>query len=99
VTTRRLVPNAKFKAPRIDHHTDGSLCPKEHTHTVSNKPTHPDCSGRAYSTATCTCGWSTKNPGRGFVDETRRRHLNTEHPKPANVGPKILRDLLRLDLR
>ncbi len=34
-----------------------------------------------------------KGPGKGYINECRKRHLAT-HPKPA---PKVLRDLLRLD--
>ncbi|MFJ7275297.1 hypothetical protein [Kitasatospora sp. NPDC098663] len=43
---------AKFKAPRTDHHADGSTCPPTHKHTSSGKPLTEGCPGRAYSTAT-----------------------------------------------
>jgi hypothetical protein len=39
--------------------------------------------------------------GKGYVNKSRRRHLATHTapaPGPSN-GPKILRDLLRLDTR
>ncbi|MFE7216324.1 hypothetical protein ACFU93_42040 [Streptomyces sp. NPDC057611] len=39
-----------------------------------------------------------KNPGKGYGNESRRRHLASQ-PKPDTTGPKVLRDLLRLDAR
>ncbi|KOV26011.1 hypothetical protein ADK60_22205 [Streptomyces sp. XY431] len=72
-------PKEKFRAPRTDHHADGSECPPQHKHTSSGKPLTEGCPGRAYSTATCTCGWTTRNTAKGYTDETRRRHLATEH--------------------
>ena len=54
--------------------------------------------GRTYTQAICSCGdWQMKNPGKGYVNESRRRHL-ASHPQPEATGPKALRDLLRLDL-
>ncbi|WP_406087383.1 hypothetical protein [Kitasatospora purpeofusca] len=76
---KETTPAAKFKAPRTDHHTDGTECPPSHKHTSSGKPLTDGCPGRAYSTATCTCGWTTRNTAKGYTDETRRRHLATEH--------------------
>lgn len=32
-----------FRAPLTNHHADRTLCPKEHKHTSSGKPLHPDC--------------------------------------------------------
>ncbi|MFB7377223.1 hypothetical protein ACFC6U_02625 [Kitasatospora purpeofusca] len=75
----KATPAAKHRAPRTDHHADGSKCPPSHKHTSSGKPLTDGCTGRAYSTATCTCGWTTRNTGKGYTDETRRRHLATEH--------------------
>ncbi|MFF4922884.1 MULTISPECIES: hypothetical protein [unclassified Kitasatospora] len=72
-------PAATFTAPRTDHHADGTPCPPTHKHTSSGKPLTEGCPGRAYSKAVCTCGWETKNAGKGYTDETRRRHLATEH--------------------
>lgn len=84
----------QHRAPITSYHADGSVCPAEHKHTTSGKPLHPDCPGRAYTQAICSCGnWQMKNAGKGYVNESRRRHLAT-HPK---AGPKALRDLLRLD--
>ncbi|QMU79955.1 hypothetical protein GXW83_02315 [Streptacidiphilus sp. PB12-B1b] len=81
------------KAPLTNHHADGSLCPAEHRHTSSGKPLHPNCPGRAYTQAICSCGgWQMNDPGKGYVNETRKRHL-ASHPKDF----KALRDLLRLD--
>ncbi|MFJ2775718.1 hypothetical protein [Kitasatospora sp. NPDC087315] len=69
----------KFTAPRTDHHTDGTECPPTHKHTSSGKPLTEGCPGRAYSRAVCTCGWETKNAGKGYTDECRKRHLATAH--------------------
>ena len=86
-----------FRAPLTNHHADGSNCPTNHKHTSSNKPLHPGCPGRTYSQAICSCGqWRMKNTGKGYVNESRRRHLAT-HTEPAPTGPKVLRDMLRLD--
>jgi hypothetical protein len=86
-----------FRAPLTNHHADGSLCPSDHKHTSSGKPLHPDCPGRAYTHASCSCGnWQLQCPGKGYVNESRKRHL-ASHPQPTTTGPKILRDLLRLD--
>ncbi|MFI8456869.1 hypothetical protein [Kitasatospora sp. NPDC085464] len=53
------------RAPLTNHHSDDSLCPPDHKHTSSGKPLHPDCPGRAYSSAVCTCGsWEFKGPAR-----------------------------------
>ena len=85
-----------FRAPLTNHHADGSACPADHKHTSSNKPLHPDCPGRSYSNAVCSCGgWEMKGSAKGYVNESRKRHLTT-HPRPESA-PKILRDLLRLD--
>jgi hypothetical protein len=82
-----------YRAPLTNHHADGSLCPAEHKHTSSGRALHPDCPGRAYTQAICSCaGWEMKQSGKGYVNESRRRHL-ASHPKE----PKVLRDLLRLD--
>ncbi|MFI9273977.1 hypothetical protein ACIGXM_25200 [Kitasatospora sp. NPDC052896] len=84
------------KTTLTNHHADSSICPKEHKYTVTGKPTHPDCPGRAYTRAACTCGWDFQCPGKGYADEERKRHRTT-NPKPTPGGPKVLRDLLRLD--
>jgi hypothetical protein len=82
-----------YRAPLTNHHADGSLCPAEHKHTSSGRALHPDCPGRAYTQAICSCGgWEMKQSGKGYVNESRRRHL-ASHPKE----PRVLRDLLRLD--
>jgi hypothetical protein len=90
-----------FRAPLTNHHADGTLCPAEHRHTSSGKPLHPDCPGRAYSRAVCSCRqWQMQESGKGYVNESRRRHLATHRapePDPSPEGPKVLRDLLRLD--
>ncbi|MEV7925977.1 hypothetical protein [Kitasatospora sp. NPDC088779] len=71
---------ARFRAPRTDHHADGTVCPPEHRHTTSGRPLVEGCPGRAYSKAVCTCGeWSTQAPGKGYVDGERLRHLSTAH--------------------
>ncbi|MFD4397832.1 hypothetical protein [Kitasatospora sp. NPDC058478] len=75
----KATPAPKFRAPRTDHHTDGTECPPSHKHTNSGKPLTEGCPGRAYSTATCTCGWTTRNTAKGYTDETRKRHLSTVH--------------------
>ncbi|MFJ5924796.1 hypothetical protein ACIQF6_19560 [Kitasatospora sp. NPDC092948] len=67
----------KHHAPRTDHHTDGTDCPPAHKHTSRNKPLTEGCPGRAYSKAVCACGWTIQSPGKGYVDEERRRHLRT----------------------
>ncbi|WP_457029290.1 hypothetical protein [Kitasatospora sp. P5_F3] len=73
-------PEATFTAPRTDHHTDGTPCPPEHRHTTSGTPLVEGCPGRAYSKAACTCReWSIESPGKGYVDDERRRHLRTTH--------------------
>ena len=82
-----------FRAPLTNHHADGTDCPAEHKHTSSGKPLHPGCPGRAYTQATCSCGgWEMKQSGKGYVNESRKRHLASHAG-----GPKVLRDLLRLD--
>ncbi|MEU9856150.1 hypothetical protein [Streptomyces sp. NPDC047974] len=81
-----------FRAPLTNHHADGTLCPADHRHTSSGKPLHDDCSGHAYTQAVCSCGWKMRQPGKGYVAECRKRHL-AGHAQ----GPKVLRDLLRLD--
>ncbi|MFJ5938580.1 hypothetical protein [Streptomyces sp. NPDC093071] len=82
-----------FRAPLTHHHADDTICPAGHKHTSSGKPLHPDCPGRAYTKAVCSCGgWEMKARGKGYVNECRRRHL-ADHDE----GPKVLRDLLRLD--
>ncbi|WP_441245262.1 hypothetical protein [Kitasatospora sp. McL0602] len=89
---------ATHRAPLTNHHADHSLCPPDHKHTSSGKPLHPDCPGRTYSRAVCTCGtWQFKGPGKGYVNESRRRHL-TSHAPLTPGGPAVLRALLRLDL-
>ncbi|MEV4555726.1 hypothetical protein AB0K51_01865 [Kitasatospora sp. NPDC049285] len=86
-----------YKAPLVNHHADHSICPKEHKHTVTGKPLHPACPGRAYSSATCSCGeWEFECSGKGYVNEERKRHL-ARHSKQTPAGPKVLRDRLRLD--
>ncbi|WP_035800219.1 hypothetical protein [Kitasatospora mediocidica] len=89
---------AAHRAPLTNHHPDNSVCPPEHRHTSSGKPLHPDCPGRSYSQAICTCGaWEFKGSAKGYVNESRKRHLAT-HTPPAPTGPAVLRSLLRLDL-
>ncbi|MFI9786839.1 hypothetical protein ACIHEI_25540 [Kitasatospora sp. NPDC051984] len=70
-------PAAKHHAPRTDHHADDTDCPPAHKHTSRNKPLTDGCPGRAYSKAVCTCGWTIQSPGKGYVNEERRRHLRT----------------------
>lgn len=83
-----------FRALHTNHHADHSLCPAHHKHISSGKPLHPDCPGRAYTQAICSCGnWEMKQSGKGYVIESRKRHLATHN----NEGPKAVRDLLRLD--
>ncbi|MFF3257826.1 hypothetical protein ACFYWO_01465 [Streptomyces sp. NPDC002932] len=82
-----------FRAPLTNHHADACLCPADHKHTSSAKPLHPDCPGRAYTQAICSCGgWEMKQSGKSYVKECRKRHLATH-----TQGSKVLRDLLRLD--
>ncbi|MFJ7275446.1 hypothetical protein [Kitasatospora sp. NPDC098663] len=86
------------RAPLTNHHSDDSLCPPDHKHSSSAKPLPPDCPGRAYSRTVCTCGsWEFKGPGKGYVNESRKRHLDT-HPRPRPKAPPVLREPLRLDL-
>ena len=86
-----------FRAPLTNHHADGTDCPADHKHTSSGKPHHLDCPGRVYSQAVCSCGdWQMTNPGKGYVNESRRRHL-ASHPKPEVTGPKVPHDPLRPD--
>ncbi|MFJ2158129.1 hypothetical protein [Streptomyces sp. NPDC087856] len=81
------------RAPLTNHHADATLCPADHKHTSSGKPFHPDCPGRADTQAICSCGdWEMREPCKGYVNECRKRHLASH-----NQGPKVLRDLLRLD--
>ncbi|MFJ8627427.1 hypothetical protein ACIRD3_31925 [Kitasatospora sp. NPDC093550] len=71
---------ARFRAPRTDHHADGTACSPEHRHTTSGKPLTSGCPGRAYSRAECSCGeWSIKHTGKGYVDDARRQHISTAH--------------------
>lgn len=85
-----------FRAPLTDHHTDGTRCPAEAKHTSSGEPLHPGCPGRAYTQAICSCGqWQMQETGKGYVSESRRRHLAT-HQIPA--GP-LLRDVLPFSMR
>ncbi|MFB7947059.1 hypothetical protein ACFC6L_19325 [Kitasatospora phosalacinea] len=72
-------PTAKHRTTRTDHHADGSECPPAHKHPSSGKPRTEGCPGRAYSTAKCTCGWTTRSTVKTYVDETRKRHTSTEH--------------------
>ncbi|NEA37693.1 hypothetical protein [Streptomyces sp. SID11385] len=74
-----------FHAPLTNHHADDSLCPPDHKHTSSGKPLHPDCPGRNYSQAVCSCGnWEMRHPGKGYVNECRRYHLaQHKNPSPA----------------
>lgn len=86
-------------APLPNHHADDTDCPAEHKHTSCGKPLHPDCSGRTHSQAVCSCGDSQMaNPGKGYVNECRKRDL-ASHPKPEATGPNVLRALLCLDAR
>ncbi|MGW2056213.1 hypothetical protein ACWCOZ_20255 [Streptomyces sp. NPDC001840] len=87
-----------YRAPLTNHHADDSICPPEHKHTVTGKPRHPECPGRFYSQAVCSCGtWEIKHPGKGYVNECRRRHLDTHQKQEDGPGPEVLRNLLRLD--
>ncbi|KPI14571.1 hypothetical protein OK006_3267 [Actinobacteria bacterium OK006] len=82
-----------YSVPLTHHHHDGTLCPADHKHTNSGKPLHPDCPGRASTQAICSCGrWEMKESGKGYVNKSRKRHLASH-----TQGPKVLRDLLRLD--
>ncbi|MFE2426894.1 hypothetical protein ACFXJ5_09095 [Streptomyces sp. NPDC059373] len=84
------------RAPLTSHHADGSTCPPDHKHTTSGMPLHPDCDGRAYAQAICSCGtWSLKNPGKGYVNECRKRHLATHREAKTDSGPAVLSELLR----
>ncbi|MFF2075444.1 hypothetical protein ACFVXG_11915 [Kitasatospora sp. NPDC058162] len=74
----RNVPSLRYRAPRTDHHADDSECPPTHKHTSSGRPLTEGCPGRAYSTAACTCGWATRSTTKGYVDESRKRHVG-EH--------------------
>ncbi len=96
-TEREDLNGHPSRPPLTNHHADGSACTPDHRHSSSGKPLHPDCPGRSYSQAVCTCGaWEFKGSGKGYVGESRKRHLAT-HPA-AVKGPKVLRDRLRLDL-
>ncbi|MGW3067654.1 hypothetical protein [Streptomyces monashensis] len=81
------------RAPLTNHHADGTLCPVDHKHTSSGKPLNPDCPGRAYTQAICSCGdWEMKQSGKGYVNESLKRHLASH-----TQGPKVLCDLPRID--
>ncbi|MFJ6574138.1 hypothetical protein ACIQNU_42785 [Streptomyces sp. NPDC091292] len=83
-----------FRAPLTNHHADGTDCPPHHKQTSSGKPLHLDCPGRAYAQAICSCGgWELKQSGKGYVNESRNRHLASH----VAQGPKVRRDLHRLD--
>jgi hypothetical protein len=85
-----------FRAPLTNHHADDTVCPPEHRHTSSGKPLHPECPGRAYSQAVCSCGqWQIRESGQGYVNESRRRHLATHR---TAAGP-LLRDVLPFNMR
>ncbi|GLW14523.1 hypothetical protein Stsp01_12660 [Streptomyces sp. NBRC 13847] len=82
-----------FRAPLTNHHADHSLCPADHKLPSSGKQLHPDCPGRAYTQAICSCGdREMKQSGKGYVSESRKRHLAAH-----TEGPKAVRDLLHLN--
>ncbi|MFD9427306.1 MULTISPECIES: hypothetical protein [unclassified Streptomyces] len=82
-----------FRAPLTNYHADDTLCLTDHKHTSSGKPLHPGCPGRAFTEAICACGgWGMKESGKGYVNESRKRHL-ASHAQ----GPKVLPDQLRVD--
>ncbi|MFD9691865.1 hypothetical protein ACFWXO_39590 [Kitasatospora sp. NPDC059088] len=92
-------PAAKPRAPRTDHHADGTDCPPTHRHTSAGKPLTERCPGRAYSTATCTCGWTTRSTLMANLHEPRNRHLphhRSHHPPrvqhPTRPGGQPGRD-------
>ncbi|MGW0854535.1 hypothetical protein [Streptomyces sp. NPDC002690] len=74
-----------FRAPLTNHHADGTDCPASHKHSVSGKPLLPECPGRAYSQAVCSCGWELRQSGKGYVAERRRRHL-AQHAEEAEAA-------------
>ncbi|MFB7950163.1 hypothetical protein ACFC6L_35250 [Kitasatospora phosalacinea] len=87
------------RAPLTNHHADGTPCPPEHRHTVTGKPLRPDCPGRSYSQAVCTCGtWEFRGTGKGYVNDSRRRHLATHRAPAAAPGP-LVRDVLPFSMR
>lgn len=74
-----------------NHHADGTVCPAEHRHTTTGKPRHPDCPGRAFSSAACSCGtWRMAHPIKGYVNELRRRHLAEHRKQDASPTPHDL---------
>lgn len=75
-----------FRAPLTNHHADGTICPASHKHPVSGKPLHPECPGRSYSQAICSCGhWELRQSAKGYVNESRRRHL-AHHAEEAQAA-------------
>lgn len=87
------------RAPLTNHHADGTNCPKEHKHNSSGKPLHPDCPGREYSQAICSCGrWEMKQSCKGYVLECRKRHLGT-HRAPDDPASPPVRDVLPFSMR
>lgn len=74
-----------FRAPLTNHHADGTVCPASHKHSVSGKPLLPECPGREYSQAVCSCGWELRQSGKGYVAERRRRHL-AQHAEDAEAA-------------
>ncbi|MBP0450576.1 hypothetical protein J5Y04_13620 [Kitasatospora sp. RG8] len=90
------------RAPLSNRHAEESVCPAN-KRTKSGKSLHPACLGRSYSQAICTCdAWQfkypSKGPGKGCVNESRKRHRAT-HSMTDPKGPTILHGLLRLDFR
>jgi hypothetical protein len=80
----------RHTARLVNHHADGSNCPPEHRHTTTGKPLHPDCPGRAYSSAACSCGeWQMSNLIKGYVNECRKRHL-ASHTESFSAARELL---------
>ncbi|MFF2625307.1 hypothetical protein ACFVUN_05980 [Kitasatospora griseola] len=78
---------AGHHTPRTDHHADGTGCPPTHEHTSRNKPLTDGCPDRTYSKAVRTRGWTIPSPGKGYVDEERRRHLRHRPPLTPDIAP------------
>ncbi|MFE3774525.1 hypothetical protein [Streptomyces sp. NPDC059122] len=77
-----------FRAPLANHHADGSDCTANHKHTSSGKPLHPECPGREFTQAICSCGdWEMRHSGKGYVNESRKRHLAQHRPASASASP------------
>lgn len=68
----------RHTAPIRRLHADGSFC--EHKVSSSGKPREgEDCPGVHGYRSACSCGWSTDQPIRAYVEELRGHHMRKVH--------------------